>query len=73
MTGYTVTRQEQTTGRLPDGSLGEVVRVHYMTTGQDATGYVDVPVREYNAARVRELLADRVAEHAAVAQLGDTQ
>lgn len=73
MTGYTVTRQEQTTGRLPDGSLGDVVRVHYMLTDHDASGHVDVPVREYTVARVRELLAERLAEHVAVAQLGGSQ
>ena len=66
--GWTVLDQEQTVGRLPDRSYGPVMRVTFKT----AAGVVrslDVPVADYSAARVTELVEAAAAETDAVQNL----
>lgn len=62
---WTVTSQQETVDRGPDGQIVNGYRV-YFTTPSGVTGSIFVPRPRYNVANVKALLAAHVAELEAV-------
>lgn len=68
MAEWQVTGQEQTTGRLANGSYGPVVEVAFTVDGAGPFKVV-VPASDYSAETVRSLIEARAEQVAAVASL----
>lgn len=65
---WLIIKQEQRTGKLPDGSFGDVVRVTYRTAG-GTVRWADIPAELYSADNVRAVLDSDAAETDATATL----
>ena len=53
---WTVIGQRQTTGRLPDGTIGDVVEVTFKLYNSGTVARVDVPVQGFSVAKVGEAI-----------------
>lgn len=67
---FSITGQHQTSMLDPAGRFTQVIEVTFSTPGV-GTGTIEVPVSDYNADRVRDLVRERVAHMEAVHQLGN--
>lgn len=66
--GWRIVAQRQTTDLTPDGRFQEVMEITF-TTDQDVSGTVRIPVTQYTAENVREVISARAAQISAVHNL----
>lgn len=65
---YVVVKQQETVGKLADGTWGTVVRVVFRTAG-DVILSVDVPIELYSVDNVRAAIENRASHADAIQSL----